>query len=177
MRSVTPRFEITVEEAPAPQRLAPFSVALTADVDVAGDEGATGRFVLLHDPDGHSSWNGTFRIVTLVKAEIEDDIAGDALAHAVGWAWLTEALDRQECRILELGGTVTVVRSESFGGLQERPIIGHLEVRASWTPDGATAPVEMDRHLKAWLDLLATAAGLPDLPPGVATIPVQPRRP
>jgi hypothetical protein len=39
-----------------------------------------------------------------------------------------------------------------------------------------TAPTTMGGHLSAWLDLLATAAGLENLPPGVASIPSQPRR-
>src|SRR5215470_3681178 len=43
------RPEITIERAPAPSRLAPYSVAITAEVEVDGEELASGRFVVLHD--------------------------------------------------------------------------------------------------------------------------------
>ncbi|CAB4871538.1 unannotated protein [freshwater metagenome] len=176
MRSVRVRPEILLDEAPAPQRLAPFSVALTADVVIDDQDIGTGRFVLLHDPDGHSSWNGTFRVVTFVRADIEAEMAADPMAHEVGWSWLTEALETHECEFSMLGGTVTQVRSQSFGELEDRSPEANLEVRASWTPDGLTAPTTMGGHLSAWIDLMATAAGLENLPPGVATIPLQPRR-
>ncbi|MFI5100353.1 MAG: DUF3000 family protein, partial [Actinomycetes bacterium] len=49
LRSVRLRPEIDLEETPAPQRLAPHAVALSADVVAADDsELGTGRFVLLH---------------------------------------------------------------------------------------------------------------------------------
>ena len=54
---------------------------------------ATGRLVLLHDPAGHEAWQGTFRVVTYVRAELEPEMASDPLLPGVGWAWLTEALD------------------------------------------------------------------------------------
>ncbi len=176
MRSVNVRPELLIEEAPAPQRLAPHSVALTADVVIDDNEIGTGRFVLLHDPDGHSSWNGTFRIVTFIRADVEPEMAADPMAHEVGWSWLVEGLDNHSCDYSMLGGTVTQVRSFSFGELEEREPEANLEVRASWTPNGLTAPTTMGGHLSAWLDLLATAAGLENLPPGVASIPSQPRR-
>jgi hypothetical protein len=56
LRSVTPRPEVVIEETPAPQRLAPHAVALSADVVSPADpdvELGTGRLVLLHDPAGH----------------------------------------------------------------------------------------------------------------------------
>ena len=49
IRAIKPRVEILLEEVPAPQKLAPFAFAMTADVL---EDAATGRFVLLHDPDG-----------------------------------------------------------------------------------------------------------------------------
>ena len=50
-----PRVEITLDEIPAPQKLAKFAYALSADVSngLIGDaeaELANGRFVILHDP-------------------------------------------------------------------------------------------------------------------------------
>ena len=49
IRAIVPRAEIVLDEVPAPQKLSPFSIALTADVL---EDAATGRFVLLHDPSG-----------------------------------------------------------------------------------------------------------------------------
>ncbi len=53
LRTATPRAEIILEEVPAPQKLATYSFAFTADVSngLLGDdedEVASGRFVLLH---------------------------------------------------------------------------------------------------------------------------------
>ena len=45
------RSEFAVDEAPAPQRLAPCAVALTAEMSDVDSDAASGRFVLLHDPD------------------------------------------------------------------------------------------------------------------------------
>ncbi len=56
LRATTLRSEVTLEEVPAPQRIAPFALALSADVESDGDELATGRFVLLHDPAGPEAW-------------------------------------------------------------------------------------------------------------------------
>ena len=60
LRSVTPRSEIILEEVPAPQKLATFSFAFTADVSNgllgdSEDEIASGRFVLLHEPGGQDT--------------------------------------------------------------------------------------------------------------------------
>ena len=53
IRAIKPRTEMLLEEVPAPQKLAPYSLALTADVLA---DAATGRFVLRHDPDGQEAW-------------------------------------------------------------------------------------------------------------------------
>ncbi|MEO8829505.1 DUF3000 family protein, partial [Lapillicoccus sp.] len=53
LREARLRPEVRLTEVPAPQRIAPYAVALTADVltSASGDEElASGRFVLLHDP-------------------------------------------------------------------------------------------------------------------------------
>jgi len=54
IRAIALRNEIVLEEVPAPQKLAPHALALTADVDI---DVATGRFVLLHDPQGQDGQN------------------------------------------------------------------------------------------------------------------------
>lgn len=62
-RSYSPRAEISLDEVPAPQKLAPYAFALSADVALNSDEDvATGRFVLLHDPEGQAAWEGGFAV-------------------------------------------------------------------------------------------------------------------
>ena len=85
LRAAGPREEILLEEIPAPQRLAPYSFALSATVLRSGEEVASGRLILLHDPAGHEAWRGDLRLVTLVTAELEPDMAGDPLLPAVAW--------------------------------------------------------------------------------------------
>ena len=127
----------------------------------------TGRLVVLHDPDGQGAWEGTFRIVAFVKATLEPEMAADPMLAEVGWTWLTEALDSHGAAFTNISGTVTRVTSESFGGLADRPLEGQIEIRVSWTPlDPDLAPHEL-----AWADVLAQAAGLMPLPPGVAQLP------
>ncbi|MGC4805558.1 DUF3000 domain-containing protein [Micromonospora sp. DT233] len=165
LRSAAPRAEIVLEEVGAPQRLAPYTFALSATVLRDGDEVADGRLILLHDPAGHEAWQGTLRLVTYVTAELEIDLAADPLLPAVGWTWLTDALDAQEARHRALGGTVTQTMSTRFGGLAGPPTAGDIEIRASWTPLGE----DLTPHLFAWCTLLASTAGLP--PPGVTALP------
>lgn len=167
MRSQSPHPQIVLREAPAPARLAPFSAALTADVLADGEELATGRLVLLHDPAGHDAWAGEFRLVSYARAEIEPEIAADPLLGQVGWSWLVESLaahGAQQAQQAEVSGTVTRVSSEGFGSMAGQGG-AQLEIRSSWTPAGDIAP-----HVEAWCDLLCIAAGLPPLPPGVATL-------
>lgn len=171
LRAARLRPEIVTDEAPAPQRLAPFAVALTADVVVHGDELATGRFVVLHDPDGHETWDGQFRVVTFARASLDLEMASDPLLTDVGWAWLLESLAEQGARYRAESGTVTRVSSESFGAMADRPSTAELEVRASWTPTDD----DLGIHLRAWSDLMCAAAGLPPVPPGVTPL-AAPRR-
>jgi len=175
LAAVVPRHEVIVEEGPAPQRLARHAVTLTADVVVDDIELGTGRFVLLHEPDGHETWDGSFRIVTFIRAGVDPEMAADPFASAVGWSWLTDALAAHGCPATMLGGTVTRVSSESFGELDERPAEAHLEIRASWTPPMLPAGRLAD-HFAAWVETLCQACGLAPLPPGVTPIPSQHRR-
>ncbi|MFF5052635.1 DUF3000 domain-containing protein [Micromonospora sp. NPDC000663] len=164
LRSAAPRPEITLEEVGAPQRLAPYTFALAAAVLRDGDEVATGRLILLHDPVGHEAWQGTLRLVTYVTAELEVDLAADPLLPGVGWTWLTDALDAHDAAHRAIGGTVTQTMSTRFGDLAGPPTAGDIEIRASWTPlDDDLAP-----HLLGWCALLASTAGLP--PPGVTAL-------
>ena len=166
LRSVRLRQEIQLDEAPAPQRLAPFAVAMTADVVVGGDEVGSGRFVVLHNPQGHDAWEGTFRVVTFARASLEPEMAADPMVTEVGWSWLMESLAGRGAAHHSSSGTVTRVSSESFGAMADRPASAELEVRASWTPQTN----DLASHLCAWADLLCTAAGVPPVPAGVVPL-------
>jgi hypothetical protein len=164
------RPELVVEEMPAPQRIAPFSVAVTADVVVAGEEVGSGRLVLLHDPAGNEAWDGTFRCVTFARADVDPEMVTDPLLAQVGWSWLLDALVAHGARYDAPSGTVTSVASESFGGMAEEEPRAEIEVRASWTPQ-LSGGVGLAPHLAAWAELLCTTAGLPPLPAGVVPMP------
>jgi hypothetical protein len=164
LRAVRLRPEVSVDETPAPQRLAPYAVALTADVEGPDDaELATGRFVLLYDPAGHETWQGFFRVVNFVRAPLEAELASDAMLPSVGWSWLVEALDARGVGYVAPSGTVTRVVSEPFGTMADRAATAEIEIRASWTAaDSRLAP-----HLEAWAEVLCTVSGLPPQAPGV----------
>ena len=166
LRAAKFRPEVFTEEMPAPQRIAPYASALSADVTSDGVDIATGRIVVLHDPAGNDAWDGTFRCVAYARADMDPELATDPLLAGVGWSWLTEALEAHAATYAAPSGTVTTVASESFGGMAAEPATAQIEIRASWTPVGdLTPPVE------AWGELLCTAAGLPPVPDGVATMP------
>ena len=165
LRAAVPRAEILLEEIAAPQRLAPYGFALAATVLRDGEEVASGRLILLHDPAGHDAWQGNLRLVTLVTAELESDLASDPLLPAVGWTWLTDALDQAGAGHTAIGGTITQTMSTRFGELAGPPATTDIEIRASWTP----LDDDLGAHLRGWCAMLASTAGLP--PPGVTALP------
>ena len=172
LREVRLRPEVRLTEVPAPSRIAPHAVAMSAEVVTAdtrgeGDELATGRFVLLYDPTGPEPWEGVWRAVTFVRAVFDPELANDPMVGAVSWSWLMEALADRDATCVAEAGTVTRVVSESFASLAERSATVEMEIRASWTPIGPDLGV----HLQAWADLLCTVAGLPPLPEGVVALP------
>ncbi|GGS44967.1 hypothetical protein GCM10010259_43630 [Streptomyces daghestanicus] len=177
LRAARLRPQIEVEATRPPQRLAPYAYALEAAV-VDGDEDlADGRLVLLHDPDGHDAWQGTFRLVTLVRAELEPELATDPLLPEVCWTWLTGALQGRGLSYGEASGTVTRAGSYYFGGLAARPSASQIEIRASWTPrEGPGGVPDTAAHLGAWCDLLAQVGGLPPAGPGDASVVTLPQR-
>lgn len=171
LRAAALRPEVFCEEMPAPQRIAPWSSALSADVTVGDDEVATGRLILLHDPAGNDAWNGTFRLVAYARADIDPELVTDPMLGAVGWSWLVEALAAHGARWGAESGTVTRVATESFGGMSHEDGTAQLEVRASWTPVEHDDVLDLAPHVEAWGELLCTAAGLPPVPEGVTAMP------
>ena len=176
MHAARLRPEVFCEEMPAPQRIAPFASAMSADVTVDDTDVGTGRIILLHDPAGNDAWDGTFRCVAYARAEIELDLITDPMLAAVGWSWLTEALDAHGAAYAAASGTVTRVATESFGGMADEGGTAQIEVRASWTPVPAPdapagAPLDIGSHVEAWGELMCTAVGLPPVPEGVTAMP------
>ncbi|HLU74086.1 MAG TPA: DUF3000 domain-containing protein, partial [Nonomuraea sp.] len=167
LRLTEVRPEIELEELPAPQRLAPHSAAIGASVYRDDDELAVGRLILLYDPDGQRGWDGPFRLVAYVRADMEPEITSDPLLGPVAWSWLTEALDAHHADYSAAGGTVTRAVSEGFGNKAGDPVTTELELRASWSP----AQEDLSGHVAAWCDLMCVAAGIPPLPPDVAAMP------
>ena len=166
------RPEIELRDMRPPQRLAPWSAAWSAEVhtevaaerDDEPDVVVTGRLVLLHDPEGQEAWDGTLRMVTFVRAELDPEHAGDPMLPEVAWSWLTGALEESRAAHTALGGTVTQTSSVRFGDISGPSHVTDLELRASWTP----LEDDLTVHGEAFTGVLATAAGLP--PVGVTTL-------
>ncbi|MSZ22332.1 MAG: DUF3000 family protein [Actinobacteria bacterium] len=167
LQSPTLRPEFSLEEVPAPQRLAPHSIALAVEaVDADDEELAVGRFIVLHDPEGQDTWDGEFRVVSFVRAPIESDVVTDDLFDEVAWSWLTDALTDAGAQFHNASGTVTRTVSRSFAGLEDRSTETDLEIRASWSPDTE----DLSLHMKAWLALVEKSSGLTPLPEGVTAL-------
>lgn len=155
-----------------PQRLAPFSYAIGAEVshpdadvvtqDSEGD--AFGRLILLHDPAGDEAWHGTMRLVAYIQADLDEDLAADPLLPEVAWSWLVDALEARHEPLTALGGTVTATSSVRYGDIAGPPRAHQLELRASWT----ATTTELAGHVEAFCEVLAYAAGLP--PAGVSPL-------
>ncbi|OZE94574.1 DUF3000 domain-containing protein [Rhodococcoides fascians] len=155
-----------------PQRLAPYSYAVGAevkhtvgeDVGEQSDGDAFGRLILLYDPDGDEAWNGTMRLVAYIQADVDETLASDPLLPEVGWSWLVDALGNRAEPVTALGGTVTSTSSVRYGDIAGPPKAHQLELRASWT----AGSVELASHVEAFCEVLAYAAGLP--PAGITEL-------
>jgi hypothetical protein len=172
MHAAEVRSEIELGSIRPPQRLAPFSYAIGAEVtqpddgEIATDSDGTafGRLILLYDPDGHEAWNGTMRLVAFIQAEVEAVLAADPLLPEVAWSWLTEALQQPSVDVTALGGTVTSTTSVRYGDISGPPRAHQLELRASWTATNG----DLNGHVEAFCEVLSLAAGLP--PSGVTQL-------
>lgn len=172
MNAATVRPEIELGPIRPPQRLAPFSYALGAEVSHAATEvipeqsdgDAFGRLILLHDPEGSDAWDGTMRLVAYIQADLDSSEAVDPLLPEVAWSWLVEALAQGREQHTALGGTVTATSSVRYGDISGPPRAHQLELRASWT----ATDLELDAHVRAFCEVLEHAAGLP--PVGVTDL-------
>lgn len=159
LRAVTYRDDFVVREIPAPQGLAPYAFALAGDVRPSEDGDSiygTGRFVLLFDPASPEPWEGPWRIVCFAQAPLETEIGTDELLADVAWSWLTDALASHEADYKAASGTATKTISKGFGTLAAEGNGAQIELRASWSPEGA-----VDGHVQAWAELVCMLAGLP----------------
>lgn len=164
------RPEISVEEIGSPQRIAPHSLAIQAEFSEQEVVLADGRLILLHDPAWNESWDGTFRIVSYVRANMDLDMVADPLLPDVAWSWLQDALQDHGARYDRLAGTVTALYSKSFGEMKDTEDKADVEIRSSWTP-ALDDQDPLTGHLLAWQDLLGHVAGRPPLPQGLVQFP------
>ena len=172
MNATTVRPEIELGPIRPPQRLAPFSYALgaevrhpeTAIVPERSEGDAFGRLILLHDPEGAEAWDGTMRLVAYIQADLDSSEAVDPLLPEVAWSWLVDALESNAENVTALGGTVTATTSVRYGDISGPPRAHQLELRASWT----ATTLELGPHVRAFCEVLEHAAGLP--PTGVTDL-------
>ncbi|WP_341855258.1 DUF3000 family protein [Brachybacterium sp. GPGPB12] len=162
MTSAPHRPEFTWRTIPAPSRMAPSTWACTGEILVHDDELASGRLVVLHDPAGQESWDGTSRMVALVQARLEPEFAIESMLGDVAWSWVTESLEPHDADARELGRTATRVVSQSYGALASRPSTVDVEMRVSWTPEPSEdGDLALAPHFAAWTAMLAAAGGRP----------------
>jgi len=172
MNAAEVRPEIELGPIRPPQRLAPHSYALGAEVrrpegeivPEGSDGDAFGRLILLHDPDGAEAWDGTMRLVAFIQADLDPAEAVDPLLPEVAWSWLLEALESRAEHVTALGGTVTATTSVRYGDISGPPRAHQLEMRASWT----ATTLCLATHVEAFCEVLEHAAGLP--PAGVTDL-------
>lgn len=164
------RGDLLVSEIPSPGQVAPYSLALAGDVrqKIHGEDSelGTGRFILLHDPEGQEAWDGDFRVVCFAQAPLETDIGTDPFLAEVTWSWLTDALETRGAGYTAASGTATTIVSSGFGELASQGTGAKVELRASWTP----TDLDLGKHVEGWGELLCMLAGLPPAAEGVSVL-------
>ncbi len=164
------RSGLVVEEIGSPQRIAPHSIAISAELTQGDDELASGRLILLHDPAGNDAWEGTYRIVSYARADVDLDMVADPLLPDVAWSWMNDALETHGASNRHLAGTVTASYGKAYGDMEGTEDRAEVELRSSWTPTlGRNDPLV--GHLRAWQDLLGLIGGSPVLPDGMLHFP------
>lgn len=168
-RSMRWRRDLRIDEIGSPQRIAPHSLAIAGEFGPADALLSTGRLILLHDPRGNEAWQGTFRLVTYARAQVDIEMVADPMLPDVAWSWFTDALETNGCEAGHLAGTVTASYGRSFGEMTGETDTAEVELRSSWTPyldeDQPLTP-----HLQAWQDLLGLVAGEPPLPAEITVL-------
>lgn len=168
LKGHTFRPQIHVQQVPPPKKIAPWSVALQAEVNDSPTLDpdfyrGEAKFVVLYDPEGQNAWNSTFRIVAHAQAPIEADISIDPLFGSVAWSYLEEALSAAYAPYHSLTGNVSRTFEETFTP-DASPTRASIAVRASWSP----ADEHLHEHLQAWASWVAQLCGL--APEGVTSL-------
>lgn len=170
IRRATSRAELVVTEITAPAQLAPYAIALAANVRPRSHDNdselGTGRFILLYDPEEPEGWNGAFRVVCFAQAPLEVEIGLDPFLAEVTWTWLVDALDSRKAKYTAASGTATKIISSGFGELTKQGDGAQIELRASWTPLNHN----LTAHVEGWGELLCMLAGLPPAGEGVSML-------
>ena len=173
VRRAERRPELVITEIPAPGSLAPYAIALAADVNPqrhgSDSDFGTGRFILLYDPAEPEEWGGAFRVVCFAQAPLETEIGLDPFLAEVAWAWLVDALDSRGAAYTAASGTATKIISCGFGELARQGDGAQIELRASWTP----LETSVGAHVAGWGELLCMLAGLPPVTEGVSLLSVR----
>lgn len=158
---------LDLTEIPGPTRAAAYSVALSgslADPDDPEAEIADGNFVVLYD--GDDGGPGAFKVIVMIRAELDAEMSIDPLLPDVAWTWLEEALARFTDSSDDLGGAVTRTITTNHGRTEAHADSVELELRASW----AARTPELGDHLQAWAQALRACAGQPIAHHGVTTL-------
>jgi hypothetical protein len=176
LRAASTRAELVVSEIAAPSGLAPFAVALAADVTPtrfhADSDLGTGRFVFLYDPSEPEAWGGPYRIVCFAQAPLDIEIGVDPFLADVTWSWLVDALEGRGAQYRAASGTATKIISTGYGELASQGDGAKIELRASWSPlNGSLAA-----HVEGWGELLCMLAGLPPEAEGVRSLAARRQR-
>lgn len=168
LRTAARTVDLELTEIPGPTRAAAYSVALSgslADPDDPETEIADGNFVVLYN-DADDGGPGSFKVIVMIRAELDAEMSIDPLLPDVAWTWLEEALARFTGSVDDLGGAVTRTITTNHGRTAEHGDSVELELRASW----ASQSSEVGDHLQAWGQALRTCAGQPVHHDGVTTL-------
>ncbi len=164
LESAPIRPELVVNDMLAPEGLAPWAAAFTADLKPTrfheDSDLATGRLVLLYDEAEPDVWGGPFRIVSFASAPFDVTIGEETLLSDVAWSWLKDALSLHNAQYQGLAGTITRIISRGYGQLADQGDGSVLEIRCSWSP----LETEIGKHFTAWTEMMCMFAGLPPKP-------------
>lgn len=150
---------LEVKEIPAPNRIAPWSAAVSIKSwATANDDRPLGSstLVVLCDPHQRDAWGGTLRLIGHARIQIDPDQSTDPLLSEVVWQTLADCLDSAGASFHRMVGTVTRELSETFGGLDLRGSALNVDLRCSWSP----ATPYIGEHLEGWSDALRQNAGI-----------------
>jgi hypothetical protein len=150
---------VTLEPISPPRAIAPFATAAAVSVETSLEEPCQGKLILLHDPAGQIAWAGDLRCVTFITTVIDWETLHEQDRADEIWAWLVGALENQGARFSCPSGTVTVVGSTRYDGLEAQLSQASIEIRASWTP-ALDRPEELTCHLRGWQEFLLDSTGL-----------------